>query len=159
MLLDMTDTSYHSDDPSRLTTEALLREVARLEDLINVRFSSADQINRERWSAIEKQFAIIEEQRKEQKTDTNEAVRAALVAQKETSEKTEIAVSRQLEQLRDTFVAERDADRKSNVDLKERIVGLEQQKVGVRMLLTTFSTVAGLVLALGLIYGIVSSLP
>lgn len=159
MLLGMADSLHHSDDPSRLTTEALLREVARLEDLINVRFSSADQINRERWSAIEKQFAIIEEQRKEQKQDTKEKVESALVAQKQSSEKTEVAVSKQLEQLRDTFAAERDADHKSNTDLKERIVGLEQQKVGVRMLLATVSTVAGLVLALGLIYGIVSSLP
>lgn len=159
MLQGMVDTSYHSDDLSRLTTEALLREVARLEDLINVRFSSADQINRERWSAIEKQFAIIEEQRREQKQDTKEAVDAALVAQQKAVEKTEIAVSKQLDQLSNTFAVERSADRDSITDLKERIVGLEQQKAGVRTLLATASTVAGFVLALGLIYGIVSSLP
>lgn len=155
----MADTLYHSDDPSRLTTEALVREVARLEDLINVRFSSADQINIERWSAIEKQFGTIEEQRKEQKQDTNEAVRAALVAQKEASEKTEIAVSKQLDQLSTTFAVERNADREAIADLKVRIIGFEQQKAGVRTLLTTISAVVGIVLALGLIYGIVVALP
>lgn len=155
----MVEPTYHSDDPSRLTTEALLREVARLEDLLNVRFSSADQINIERWSAIEKQFGTIEEQRKEQKQDTNEAVRAALVAQKEASEKTEIAVSKQLDQLSTTFAVERKADRGAIDDLKVRIVGFEQQKAGVRTLLTTISAVVGIILALGLIYGIVVALP
>lgn len=146
-------------DPSRPTTEALQREVRRLEDLLDVRLDSADRISVQRWSAVEKQFATIEEQRREQKMDTNEAVRAALVAQKEAVEKTEIAVSKQLDQLSNTFAAERGADREAISDLKDRIGGVEQQKAGGKSLVANVSAGVGLVLALGLIYGIVSALP
>lgn len=146
-------------DPSRPTTEALQREVRRLEDLLDVRLDSADRISVQRWSAVEKQFATIEEQRREQKMDTNEAVRAALVAQKEAVEKTEIAVSKQLDQLSNTFAAERGADREAISDLKDRIGGVEQQKAGGKSLVANVSAGVGLVLALGLIYGIVSTLP
>lgn len=155
----MVDPSYRLDDPSRLTTEALTREVKRLEDLLEVRLDSVEQISIQRWAAIEKQFATIEEQRKEQKQDTKEAVDAALVAQKQAVEKTEIAVSKQLDQLRDTFAAERNADREAISDLKDRIGAVEQQKAGGRSLLASVSAVVGLVLSLGLLYGIVSTLP
>lgn len=146
-------------DPSRPTTEALQREVKRLEDLLDVRLDSADRISSQQWAAVARQFGTIEEQRKEQKQDTKEAVDAALVAQKQAVEKTEVAVSKQLDQLSNTFAAERAADREAISDLKERIVGVEQQKAGGRSLVATASAVVGLVLALGLIYGIVSTVP
>lgn len=67
-----TATDSRSTDPSRLTTEALMREIEGINRAIETRFGFYDRL-----------LEIAERQRLEQKADTKAAVDAALAAAKE----------------------------------------------------------------------------
>lgn len=146
-------------DPTLLTTEALNREIDRLRssfeagrdamhDLLTARIDSTVAIEDEKFRRVEQRFQLIEGQRVEQKNDTQNAVQAALTAQKEAvreqtiaSEravgKSEVAMMKQMEQISNTFAAAIESLRHSIDDNKDRIVllesrviALEQQKIG-----------------------------
>lgn len=115
-------------DPTKLTTQMVLREVGILEDkvdnailvrqreqqsireLLESKLDDTSQIREEKFHSIETQFDLIERQRVEQKLDTKQAVDAALIAQKEAVHeqtiasglsiaKSEAATAKQLDQL------------------------------------------------------------
>lgn len=144
----MDDSQHRPDDPSRRTSEIINREVERLEDLLKVHLDG-----------IKDKLKVVEEQRVEQKQDTKEKVDAALAAQEKAIMKAETATTKQIDQLANMFAAERAADRETLGAIKDRVTTIEQQKAGGKALLATTSAVIGLVLALALIYGIVSALP
>jgi len=126
-------------DPTVLTTEQLLREISALEKLLDERLQGFKGEAEEKFRSVDRQFALVEQQRVEQKKDTKDAVDAALTAQKEAvreqttaSErsiaKSETATTKSIEQLGTTFNTAVEGLRRENADLKERIGVLETQR-------------------------------
>lgn len=130
--MDNVPESKPNPDPSILTTDALQREVAIIDDkfkdqaqvrerehaslqeLFEAKLQGAGNITSEKFTSVETQFDLIERQRVEQKKDTKDAVDAALSAAKEAVKeqttasersiaKSETATTKQLEQLTATF--------------------------------------------------------
>ena len=78
-------------DPTVLTTEQLLREVQGLKELLETKLEVLDGkmtghflIDAQRFAKIDQQFSAIEDQRVEQKRDTQEALIAALCVSADT---------------------------------------------------------------------------
>lgn len=140
MTMPLGDTR-HVDDPSALTTAQLHREITILRELLDALFLGAEEINVQRFAAIEKELSLVERQRVEQKSDTKAAVDAALTAQKEAVKeqttasdraiaKSEMAMTKQLEQLQATFATAINGVTLLLNDAKERIVKIEANKSG-----------------------------
>ena len=70
-------------DPTRLTIDALRREIAMLANTIDTKIDAAESLNQERITRIDTLMERAEEMRREQKADTRSAVEAALASQKE----------------------------------------------------------------------------
>lgn len=137
-------------DPTALTTQALYREVANLQEVIERSIEGTRLINEEKFRRVEQQFELVERGRIEQKEDTKAAVDAALTAQKEAvreqttaSEraiaKSEAATTKQLEQLANTFNTEASALRRELGEVKDRIGDVDRktsavvdQKIGAK---------------------------
>lgn len=139
-------------DPTSLTTEALMREVQTLRELLGQRIQSLDdklserlngmvQSRDEEVKGIEDKLKLVEQQRVEQKKDTKDAVDAALTAQKEAvreqttaSErsiaKSETATTKSIDELGKTFATALDGFRREVGDLKDRLTTVEQRRVG-----------------------------
>jgi NADH dehydrogenase/NADH:ubiquinone oxidoreductase subunit G len=122
--------SVPSPDPTVLTSAALYREIAGLRELVLDRIEAETGISKEKFCRIDKQMATAEQQRKEQKQDTKEAVDQALAAQQEAVAKSEKATEKQLEEIKTNSGATIEGLRRELGDLKERVVSVEQQKVG-----------------------------
>lgn len=130
-------------DPTVLTTEQLLREVDRVQKLIDAkiegsvgtlsaRLDGMELVLAEKFQSVRQQFEIIESRRVEQKQDTKTAVDAALQAQKEAvaaqtdasekaNAKTEAATTKSTDQLAETFNTAVDGMRREIADLRERL--------------------------------------
>jgi hypothetical protein len=119
-------------DPTVLTTEQLLREVGQVRDLLKTEVEGIRRVFEEKFSAVDRQFVLIEQQRVEQKVDTKTAVDAALRAQQEAVKeqttaseraiaKSEAATTKSIEQLGSTFTTAFDGQRRDIDDLKERV--------------------------------------
>jgi cell fate (sporulation/competence/biofilm development) regulator YmcA (YheA/YmcA/DUF963 family) len=126
-------------DPSKLTTDALNREITHVVDLFNIRLQGMTETRDEKFATVKQQFDLVERQRVEQKSDTKTAVDAALAAQKEAvreqtiaSEraiaKSEAGTSEQLKQLGANFNTSLEGSRESIGDLKERLGRIEAVK-------------------------------
>jgi seryl-tRNA synthetase len=112
-------------DPTVLTTEALHREVEQLQELLELEIGSLETLCEEREKRIHQHFDLLERSRVEQKEDTLKAVAAALSSQKEAVSKSEVSVTKQLDQLSVTIATIESSLRRSIDDLKERIVMTE----------------------------------
>lgn len=126
-------------DPTVLTTEALMREVASLKELLELRISNESAA---RYSAIQNlsmRMDLTEQQRVELKRDTKNAVDAAFAAAKEAVReqttasalsiaKSEGATNEQLRQLSTTFTTAVDGVTRNLDDAKDRINKLEQMQ-------------------------------
>jgi hypothetical protein len=130
-------------DPTTLTTQQLVREIGSLQILLETRIEALEDVEDQKFFKVEQQFELVERQRVEQKKDTKDAVDAALTAQKEAvreqtaaSEraiaKSEAATSKQLDQLSVTFTTEAASLRRELGEMKERLTGIEQQKIGAK---------------------------
>jgi cobalamin biosynthesis Mg chelatase CobN len=97
----------------------------------------------EKFRSVDQQLELVERQRVEQKKDTKDAVDAALTAQKEAvreqttaSEraiaKSEAAMTKQLEQLGETFKTAIGGLTDALADLKDRVTAIEAVKQGGR---------------------------
>lgn len=126
-------------DPSKLTTDALHREIAHLGELFTERLKGIVETRDEKFRGVAQELALVERQRVEQKSDTKTAVDAALAAQKEAvreqtiaSEraiaKSEAGTSEQLKQLGTNFNTSLEGSRESLGDLKERLGRMEAIK-------------------------------
>ena len=135
-------------DPTTLTTQALYREVASLRELVEQRIAALDnkvqvmcdaltnevhiaianrdQLDDVKSDKVQQQFTLMEQQRREQKSDTQAAVQAALTAQKEAITKSEASTTKQIDQMASSFAAAIDARVKATNDNKERIIELER---------------------------------
>lgn len=105
-------------DPTELTTKALEREIARVEERI-------DDLK----EFVLREFESIERHRLEQKEDTKAAVDAALTAQKESVAKSEAAVSKQIDQLTASIDKTTSDIRRELSEVKERVSETDK-KVG-----------------------------
>jgi hypothetical protein len=139
-------------DPTVLTTEALHRESTYLQESMNARFhenrehmntlfTAANELLDEKLNTIDRQLALVEQQRVEQKADTKAAVDAALTAQKEAVKeqttaseraiaKSEASTTKQLEQLSETFVTAIAGVTVALDDLKDRVRTVEALRQG-----------------------------
>jgi hypothetical protein len=154
-------------DPTALTTEALHREIAALKSLMDERLKGMDDLIDEKFASINHQFALVERQRVEQKGDSERAISAALQAAKDAVQdqttasekainKSENAIAKQLEQLGATFSAAFEGIRRDIDSLLQRVTVLEAVKVGGRDASTAIYALAGFVLVLLLIGGVIA---
>lgn len=153
-------------DPTVLTTEALHREVAALRELIEERISATDLLVNEKFNSVDRQLTLVERQRVEQKSDTEKAVNAALVAQKDAVkeqtiasekaiQKSESSIKEQLTQITVTFSTALAGLTTQMDDLKARVVTIEAIKQGgqervseQRQTVTNATAVMGVVIAI-----------
>lgn len=145
-------------DPTRLTTEALQREVDAIRrealggrELMEARIAGMKEV-------VDLQFNLITEWRLEQKEDTRTAVNAALAAQKEAITKQEISTSRQIDQLSAAFATAIEELRRVTDELKERVGKIESVKVGMTEARAALYAFGGFIAALAVIGGFVAAL-
>jgi hypothetical protein len=142
-------------DPTVLTTTQLLREIAAVNDRTELLFTGLREIMEEKFDSVDRQLALGEQQRVEQKADTKAAVDAALTAQKEAVKeqtsasglaiaKSEAATKEQLTALNATFTTAVNAVSASLNDLKDRVVAMEAVRQGGRETISGFYALAGL---------------
>lgn len=155
-------------DPTVLTTEQLLREVDRARQLVDSEMRGMRAVVEEKFTSIDDKFRSVEAMRVEQKRDTQDAVDAAFSAAKEAVReqttasdraiaKSENSMFEQLRQLKSTFDTAFDGVRRDIDDLKERIGGAEQQKVGSQEATASTGAIVGFVIgAAGVITAIVA---
>lgn len=101
-------------DPTKLTTEALLREIAGLREFVLGEIGHVREISQTKFAAIERQLEGIAQRTAEQKTDTKDALDAALQAAKE-------AVSLQRE-ASDKAIDKSEKDTTSKIDALGKLV-------------------------------------
>jgi DNA-directed RNA polymerase len=155
-------------DPTLLTTEALHREALRLEVLIGERIESLDTLIQEKFRSVDQQLDLVERQRVEQKSDTKAAVDAALTAQKEAVreqtlasekaiQKSETSTTKQLEQITVTFTTALHGITTALEDIKERVSKIEAIKIGGNEAKTGLFALAGFILTVLLIGGMIAA--
>lgn len=142
--------SPYTSDPTKLTTDALMREIANLREFIEAR-------QEERNRAIDLQFGLIESRRIELKTDTKAAIDAAFAAAEKAVAKTETTTTKQLEQLQDLVNTKIDELRRINDALEKRVNTIEAVKRGSTQERTGIYALAGFVLVVLSIAAIVAS--
>lgn len=112
-------------DPTVLTTEALLREIGILKELLQSQISSANNIYNEKFINLNIRFSELERLRMQTAQTNNDAIAAALLAQKESTSKTEASFTKQIDQLQVLINAisratdEKIDDVKTRLDLNE----------------------------------------
>jgi hypothetical protein len=146
-------------DPTVLTTEQLLREVANAVLLLEAKINGANAVTKEKLESVDTQFQLIERQRVEQKADTEKAVQAALSAAKEAVKeqtaaseksisKSETSTADQLRQMTVTFDTAIKGLTDILSDTKERVGKIESRKEGVvetlRQREVTFGQILGI---------------
>lgn len=117
-------------DPSLLTTEQLLRETQSLKELVGSQLEGMEGVFVERFESINTQFQLIERQRVEQKTDTSDAVSAALAAAKEAVTKNEEQTKDALSALQATLTTAIGGLETQLNDLKDRVTKVESTRQG-----------------------------
>lgn len=122
-------------DPTVLTTDALHREVANIVHKIDTAFEANNSLIDQKFGEVNRQFAIIERYRleqkedvrlavAEQKRDTHTAVSAALSAVKDSNLKNETDVNAKLDAITANVTA-------PIIDLKERMARYESNRSGL----------------------------
>ena len=166
-----TMTYVPTPDPTVLTTEQMLREVARAERLFRAEFEGYEATIEAKFTAVKVQFDLIERMRVEQKKDTKDAVDAALAAAKEAVKeqttasglsitKSETATAEQLKQLSTTFTTANNGITTAQNDLKTRVERIENIKQGGQEKITSIYAFAGfLVLVVGVLGALLALKP
>jgi hypothetical protein len=124
-------------DPTVLTTAQLQREIAgvdqkigALKELTESDLEGLEAVVAEKFNTVDTQFALIERQRVEQKTDSGEALAAALAAAKEAVTKNEAAFKEQLAQMKVTFDTAIGGVTTILNDVRDRVGKIENLKQG-----------------------------
>ena len=86
-------------DPTVLTTQALLREIAALKELLVQSIQDAKVVRDEKFHNVDIRFIEMEKLRVQNVNSNNDAIAAALQAQKDSSAKTELVFTKQIDQL------------------------------------------------------------
>ena len=136
-------------DPTILTTEQLLREIATLKELFSTSLDGHNMVNVQRFLNVETQLNQAERQRVEQKQDTKAAVDAALAAAKEAVGKSETSTKEQLTQLSTTFTTAQSAMTQSVVGLTTRVERIENARTTIAEQKTDTRAGTGTMIAIG----------
>lgn len=138
-------------DPSRLTLDALRREIGMLRELLIQKIEAEAELAEERDKRIQALMAQEEGRRRELKVDTSKAVANAIAVQKETLEKMGAALESRIDALRANFETEVRSIRSTQSDLKDRITAIESIQLGERRQVSEQRQIsAGAVAAMGL---------
>jgi hypothetical protein len=140
-MYDSAQQTRPTPDPTILTTEQLLREIDRAIKLLTSEIKGDQETNEVRFKGIEREFALTEDRRKEQKVDTKVAVDAALqaaekavkeqtVASEKSITKSETSAAEQSKQQYATFSASLKGVSDTLADVKDRVNKIEASKVG-----------------------------
>ena len=144
-------------DPTRLTTAALIREIAALRELLETQIDALDRLTKDR-------FETAERHRIEQKTDTKTMLDAALASQQAAVAKTEANFEKQISQLGTNAGTVNEGLRRSLDDLKgllndlkDRVTTIESTKLGAKEdrtgLYATLAAAGGLILLMFAVFG------
>jgi transcriptional regulator NrdR family protein len=123
-------------DPTALTTEQLHREIGALREFVLGEIQHVREISQVKFAAVEREFATVAERTAEQKTDTKDALDAALraakdavalqtVASDKAIAKSEFAVTKVIDGLVTQMDKSAEVMREQLNDLKQRVGGLE----------------------------------
>jgi chromosome segregation ATPase len=132
-----------ASDPTALTIDRVLREIGLLRASFALQVKALEELLEEKLKAVDREFALIEDRRKEQKEDTAEAVNAALIAQKEAVREQTMASEKAIEKSEKSFLSQINALEAtlqtsivslttSLTDVKERISRVESRLTGGR---------------------------
>lgn len=137
-------------DPSRLTLDALRREIKMVRELLFQKIGSEAELAEERDKRIQALMHQEESRRRELKADTSKAVDDAMAVQKETLEKMGAALESRIVGLRANVDTEVRSIRSTQGDLKDRLTALESVRLGERRQVTEQRQIsAGTVAAIG----------
>lgn len=112
-------------DPTVLTTAALQREITAAREVVEQNMASMKELFDARLDSIQMQFSERDKRFELRALDEKVAVAAALMAQKEATAKSEMAITKQIDQMHmlvNTITganAEKIADLKSRIDMGE----------------------------------------
>ena len=134
-------------DPTELTTRQLHREIGILQEIIETRLGSIDELMDEKFKGVESTFALIERQRVESKDDSTKALEAALVAQKDAVKKTEDQTGKQIDSFVNRFGTVLDDVRSEIAVVNGRITVIEAIKIGGNEVRTESRLTVGVVIA------------
>lgn len=112
-------------DPTERTIEALRREIELLREEIDRRGDADAKLLDEKMSYVKDMFMMIEDRRKEAKDDSRKEVDAALTAQKDAVNKSEMAFKEQLDGLKMALARVEENLRRDIEETKNRIGKVE----------------------------------
>jgi hypothetical protein len=152
-------------DPTILTTEQLHREIASTRELVVGEIRHLSELTDEKFRAVEDRFRNVDDKFEdvaqrtaEQKTDTKDALDAALQAAKDAvalqteafdaaTRKSESAVTKQIDALGTLVEKSSDAKDEKINDLKSRLDRIEATATAMRVLVALSIAAAGLAIA------------
>jgi hypothetical protein len=151
-----------ASDPTALTVDRVLREIGLLRGSVALQIKALEELLDEKLKAVDREFALIEDRRKEQKEDTRSAVDAALIAQKEAVKGQTAASEKAIEKSEKSFtsqIAALEATLQTSIvslttslqDMKDRIGRIESHTAGGKEAIIDMRAVIGLVLAAALV--------
>ena len=124
-------------DPTLLTIDLTRREIAMIENLMDVKIEAAldrieasHKLDTEKFRRVDDLMERAEKMRQEQKQDTSKAVDAALNSQEQATHKMEKSISDQVTALQNNFATEVRSIRGSLEDQKLSISRIESTKQG-----------------------------
>jgi hypothetical protein len=160
-------------DPTVLTTEAIRRDIDHLRELFDARYVGLEadfesftshhdrehreiveraiqhlkELTDEKFRGIAVQFAERDVRTQQAFTASTEAITAAMAAQEKAIGKSEVAVAKQIEELRTTFVTALDGTNAKVDDVKDRVVRAEGSLTGEEKRSSGFNQTTALVIA------------
>jgi hypothetical protein len=164
------DTSYDSrpvPDPTVLTTEALIREINHLRELMETQIEGLGDACEAKFSYIERRFADRDLLVDAAFQSSREAVAAALAASKEAVAKSEDTFNKQIAEIRRTAEATSKGQEKEVAGVKDRVTiieaidrGSEKRSIGINsattlgisavfLLVSVAGTITAIVVAVG----------
>lgn len=131
-------TSTPRPDPTVLTTQQLIREIASVskeigctKEILEARLNGNEKVYEEKFAGIDRQFVERDVRTEQTSKDRQLAVDSAFQAAKEAVEKTEASFTKQLDQLQVLLQQTAKSSDEKIGDLKDRISTIENRRAGM----------------------------
>jgi hypothetical protein len=135
-------------DPTVLTTEALMREITHLRELLQAEMASHGRLDAQNFLNVEQRFRDRDLLVQQAFTNVSEATAAALASSKEAVEKSEVAVAKQLDGIRTLITTQAGTVDQQISDVKERLDKSEGRGSATTQLVVIGISVAAVVAAI-----------